>query len=279
MKVTSKELLGALRIIRAYERSIARSVEDSWVIETPQGLMPRDGLSAGLESIEAILRYAASCLDFVRYGKEVDDCVAGNLNRYTAIMIRRDTPSTLQKIGCANLPWLHTQLHLRNELHPKSPSNRSWHGLPLSTLKALPELLENPCVVLDNPANKTGLVCVLNQTDAEGMPMIMPFAPNGRGSYLGEELLTNFVLSVYGREGFAQYLKNAAEQDRILYFDAERTRKLMSFAGLELPGACMSFNGIIHPSRQIVKTAEIQSQHRQTCKQEAYELRDGGDER
>lgn len=253
--ITSTKLLNALKIIYIYEQSI-EAPESEWVKKTPHGLTPAIDITAGLNAVESIIQHACSCADYLRFGREVDMCLAGRLDRYTAVMIRATTPELLRAVGCADLPWLHTQMHLRNELHEKNPSNRSWHGLSKAQLKALPELLERPCVVLDNPANKCGLVCVLDQTDSDGLPIIMPFAPDGHGSYQGEEILTNFVLSVYGREGFSQYLERAAEQQRILYIDVEKTRKLMSCVGLELPEACMSFEGIIHPSRQIVKAAQ-----------------------
>lgn len=255
----------AAKTIYFYERSVERPPEDSLFRGER---VPMEGRSILKLSLNGALRerelfeYASKCKDYLRSGAEVDACLSDRVRRYTSLMVRRDTPEVLQEVGLNDAPWMHGIAHARDEVHPKDPDGikSEWHGLRVSQLKRLPELLEEPCVILDNRKNKNGIVCMVDELDEDGLPIIVPIDPfPKRVVYQGMNVEgANFAKSMYGHSCASWLINTAAEEDRVLFIDHEKTRRLMSCAGLQLSRACMSLPDkvIIRQSAKIVNTSK-----------------------
>lgn len=245
----------AYAAIRQYEESIGRA---NTAARLPYEL---EAMDEG--KLKRYYETAEKHRDWCRWGIEVNSCIAGSLLSSTTLMLMKRTPEVLQRCGVGDMPWLHTQRHLLNELHPKSPENTAWHGLSVRQLKMLPELMESPAVILDNPPWTKGIVCVLDETDEDGLPIILPFVPSGHGWYRNRDMPGNFVLSVYGRNDFNTYLAYAAEGDRILYIDKEKTGSLLAPAGLHLPETCQRL-----PDKEIIRRSiQIVNRVQESCLQ------------
>ncbi len=66
--------------------------------------------------------------------------------------------------------------------------------------------------------------------------------PNGHGFYQLDEIETNFILSVYGKEDFELYFEERITPERLVYFNKEKGRELERLAGIQFPGNYFSFD-------------------------------------
>lgn len=180
----------------------------------------------------------------------------GTANRYNDLKIS-DTPQILQSIGCDQLPMLYTQKHLRNALKDKDRQKHT-HGLSIEQIKAIPDLIENPVMIYDSLSRNDSLVVVTSEFDVDNCPVVVSVRPNGKGTYEIENINSNFVTSIYGREGFAKHLDDILQQDKMLFIDKEKSQAMFRVLRLEFPQGVntLDFNVIIHQSRNIVKGLE-----------------------
>lgn len=193
------------------------------------------------------------------FAEQINDVLNGVFPKYSNLKVC-DTPQILVDIGCDRLPMLYTQRHLKDALHEKSPNNAHWHGLTLEQICNIPHLLESPAIIMDSlspnkSADKSIVIC-LNNVDNDNAPIIVSVKPNGQGIYEMENVSSNFITSIYGKEnGFANYVERAAKSNNILFWDKEKSQALFSYQRLQLPEAInnLDSNIIIHQSRNIVK--------------------------
>ena len=193
------------------------------------------------------------------FAEQINDVLNGVFPKYSNLKVC-DTPQILVDIGCDRLPMLYTQRHLKDALHEKSPNNAHWHGLTLEQICNIPHLLESPAIIMDSlspnkSADKSIVIC-LNNVDNDNAPIIVSVKPNGQGIYEMENVSSNFITSIYGKEnGFANYVERAAKSNNILFWDKEKSQALFSCQRLQLPEAInnLDSNIIIHQSRNIVK--------------------------
>lgn len=183
---------------------------------------------------------------------------------------RPNTPYVFRRAGFDNLPFIYTQRHLRNAIAPKEADSHQ-HGLTIEQIKSLPEKLEEPVVVFDQP-NYTvngrtfegkGVAAVLDMYDPDGVPVIAYFFPNGYGTKTNDNGCSNVIASLYGRDNFTSYLARAANEEKILYIDSEKyeqmEKELPRYGGTRFPPALAALSmDIIIPSSYICKMkAEI----------------------
>ena len=196
------------------------------------------------------------------FAEQINDVLNGVFPKYSNLKVC-DTPQILVDIGCDRLPMLYTQRHLKDALHEKSPNNAHWHGLTLEQICNIPHLLETPAIIMDSlspnkSADKSIVIC-LNDVDNDNAPIIVSVKPNGQGIYEMENVSSNFITSIYGKEnGFANYVERAAKSNNILFWDKEKSQALFSCQRLQLPEAInnLDSNIIIHQSRNIVKSMQ-----------------------
>ncbi len=172
------------------------------------------------------------------FAQQVSDTLQGKGARYSGVLVG-DTPSIYQDphIGLKPLPMLMTKKHLKDINHEKSPENDHWHGLPEPQIARLPELLENPAMILESATKKGDIVVVTDEVDGDKMPIIVPIHPDGTGLYNSIKIDSNFITSMYGKKSFKQFVQDAIDSDMVLYNDKKRTQKLFSLAEHQLPRA------------------------------------------
>lgn len=201
---------------------------------------------------------------------DVDASLSGMLSPHAVLEPRPNTPYVFRRAGFDNLPFIYTQRHLRNAIAPKEADNHQ-HGLTIEQIKSLPEKLEEPVVVFDQP-NYTvngrsfegkGVAAVLDMYDPDGVPVIAYFFPNGYGTKTNDNGCSNVIASLYGRDNFTSYLARAANEEKILYIDSEKyeqmEKELPRYGGTLFPPALAALSmDIIIPSSYICKMkAEI----------------------
>lgn len=240
------ELVEAMTVIANYEDSIKRPKGERWTIRE-KGKVAANPANTHLWN--QYLEYAPKCAEYLRAGREIDKALAKSIGRHTDVLIRQNTPEILLKIGCDNLPMFQTKAHLLNEMAEKTPQNSHLHGLSLQTIKEVPELLEYPVVVSENLSDKKGIVCILNKTDDDNLPILVAFEPNGQGAWQGRYIDSNFIMTIFGKNSLDLFLSRAAAADKILFVDQKNLARLLPLAGHQLPRAYKSLNGIVRQYR------------------------------
>lgn len=227
----NREQRDVILTIREYENSVEMPDEERVTYLDPRGgvhLKEGDGLADRFRYV----RWAERCAEYLRFGDEVDLATCGAMHPLNQIKVC-DTPQFLVEAGFQPKPMLYTQRHLEDAIHPKG-ENYHWHGLTVAKMKRLPYLLENPVLLSDSPSRRDAMLAVLTEVDGDGLPLIVAIKPDGRGNYEIQEIETNFILSVYGKDDFAKYFSERITPERVIYFNEAQGRKLEALAELHL---------------------------------------------
>lgn len=199
----------AAKIIREYETAIGRMPEES-ALNRYQG--------------ERLVRYAAACRQYLAFGRETDQCLAGELNPRNAVWVC-NTPPVFGSAGCRSLPMLLTQSHVKNSVRNRTQTNSHYHGLTMEEIRRLPEALETPAVIMGSATRKDALLAVLGYRDRYGQPVVAAVVPEGKGVYGLQKRRSNFILSVYGKEDVGRLIQHMHEENKIYYMNEERSRE------------------------------------------------------
>ena len=263
------DTLNAARTIREYESSIQRPKAERTINDSILSALLRGDELPEMD-VKAIRQYGIQYSEYLDFGYDVDASLSGMLSPHAVLEPRPNTPYVFRRAGFDNLPFIYTQRHLRNAIAPKEADNHQ-HGLTIEQIKSLPEKLEEPVVVFDQP-NYTvngrsfegkGVAAVLDMYDPDGVPVIAYFFPNGYGTKTNDNGCSNVIASLYGRDNFTSYLARAANEEKILYIDSEKyeqmEKELPRYGGTRFPPALATLSmDIIIPSSYICKMkAEI----------------------
>ena len=194
----------------------------------------------------------------ILFSEQVDLVLAEKYNRFNALKVC-DTPQVFLDAGLKQLPILYTQNHLKDVIHEKSKENPHWHGLSVENVKQIPEQLKNPAFLLDSLSeiNSDSIIAVLGSVDNDNAPIFAVIKPNGHGTYNFEKIDSNFMMSVYGKDnGFSEYIERAIKENKVLYWNKEKSQALFSVLQLQLPQGLnnLDSNKILHQTNSVVNT-------------------------
>lgn len=188
------------------------------------------------------------------FQEQVEKALKGELDPKNAVYIG-ETPKKLIDVGLNKLPLLITQNHIRSANRAKSNTNKKSHDIDKNILKRLPELISEPAMITDSlsTASTKGIVVITNEVDNEGKPIIVPIKPDGPGYYFAQ-LDSNFVLSVYGRNGFLNFIENNIKENTFLYINSKKSQELSTRIQLQLLQRLndFDFDTIIRKSKNVV---------------------------
>ena len=187
------------------------------------------------------------------FSKQIDDVISGKYNRFDALKVC-ETPQIFIDAGLQQLPILYTQNHLKDALHEKSADNPHWHGLSIKQIKKVPKLLESPVLLMDSLNNDDSIVAVLSLLDNDNAPVFATIKPNGNGIFNSHKTDSNFMLSIYGKEkGFEHYIKRAVQENKILYWNKEKSQEIQCAELLMAQGLdSLDSNRILHQTNSLV---------------------------
>lgn len=188
------------------------------------------------------------------FAEQVNEALSGKLPFYTSLKVC-DTPQILIDVGCEQLPMLYTQKHLKNAILPPDERNHR-HGLEIEQIKRLPELLSYPVMIIDSPNRKDSIIVVTSEVDKSDNPIIASIKPNGKGRYEVENVSSNFITSVYGRNNFPEFFRRIVQSDNLLFCDKQKSQAMFERWGEQYSELTnnLDSNIIIHQSRNIVKS-------------------------
>lgn len=197
----------------------------------------------------------------IRYSKvmsfdeQVDKTLDGTLEPTNALYVR-DTTNLLEDIGMKLLPMLMTQNHIKIIHSTDKNKYKHAHGLDVETIKQLPQLLDEPVMIFDSLTRNDSVCMIVDALDGNRNPILVAIRPNGKGTVNNIEIDSNFITSMYGRNGFESFVKKIIENDKLLYISKEKSQRLFDEIGLQSPqppNGNVDFDTIIHQSRNIVK--------------------------
>lgn len=190
-----------------------------------------------------------------KFAEQVDMSLADRIPFYSALWVC-DTPDILIRTGCRPLPMLYTQVHLREAIHEKSEKNPRWHGLPVDKIKKLPLLISEPVMVMDSLTRNDSILLVTDEYDADNLPVVVSVRLNGEGRYELDNMDSNFITSVYGKDNFEGFFRRVLKQDKLLYISKVKSQAMSERWGLRLPELTdpLDFDIIIRQSRNIVNS-------------------------
>ncbi len=168
-----------------------------------------------------------------KFSAQVDEVINGTHNPRLDLYV--GTPSAaLQSVKIPNTPIL-----MRNgkvsEILSKHPE------MSEELIKAIPDVLQNPILILKSKTHPTESVVVIGEISTSKGEMIVPVWVNQEGNYIDVDLTekvenTNFVASAYGRN-IKSLLEYANENEGFIYQspDINKVRQLLARNGLQLP--------------------------------------------
>lgn len=116
------------------------------------------------------------------------------------------------------------------------------HAMTRDVIKQVPDILENPVVVLESKQSSSRIAVFGEVTDSSGNPVtaILELQPTGMG---GEIMDMNVVVSAYGKDGNpARFIQSSG----VLYLDPNKTRteRWLHSIGLQLPSGLTTLGPI-----------------------------------
>ncbi len=96
---------------------------------------------------------------------------------------------------------------------------------------------------------------VTSEVDKSGNPIIASIKPNGKGRYEVENVSSNFITSVYGRNNFSEYFRRIVQFDNLLFCNKQKSQAMFERWGEQYSELTnnLDFNIIVHQIHNIVK--------------------------
>ena len=98
---------------------------------------------------------------------------------------------------------------------PKATKDK--HDVKQETIENLPELLQNPVMILTSRTVKGSVVAVVDDTDKSGRPVLVILKETDN------EIIV--IPSIYGRNDFEEFVKTNLEQGNVKYIDKKKAPK------------------------------------------------------
>lgn len=173
------------------------------------------------QKVGYLIEYGNRCSQYNNYIKEMSLCLNNKTHHGEALKMS-NTPTIYLKMGFKQLPLLYSQKHLRNSMKSKGrfKSNHHTHGLPERLARKIPELLNDPVLVYNSPANPNRICVVLNGVDMDGYPLFAAIEPNATdlNMHKGKQVVAaNVVRTVFGKDNLIAHLEHKVPASEVIY--------------------------------------------------------------
>jgi hypothetical protein len=176
-------------------------------------------------------------IDTLHFTDAIDRVVSGNLSRDSVLQLG-STPKIYLPLGLPDLQLIMTQDVLRKLV--------SKHNLTITLIKRLPELLNNPIMILQSATEKGSVVAVIDALDFNGFFVIAAIHPDRQH----KQHKVNIIASIYGKSRLG-WFDEQIKAGRLLYLDKEKALLLSRSAWLQLPREVIDAeHRLIIPSNQ-----------------------------
>lgn len=243
------------------EQGIKRQAEND-VLMKEKSLLFVDSTKENVTAVDS-LQEAVVFNRELPFAAQVDAAIAHTLPKNNDVMVRSDTPVSLRLVGFNNLPMLMNQDHIRGANQELDKSSHT-HGLTVEQIKSLPEIMESPTIIMNNPSNHdhpNRVVVITENYDNFGSPIVVVVEPDDRRQFNSVRIDDNFIATMFGKEKIWNYIERAIEENRILYCDKEKTQKLYGDLRRQLPQGLYNLESSINIIRKASAFVNTQTQN------------------
>ncbi|WP_313528830.1 MuF-C-terminal domain-containing protein [Anaerotignum sp.] len=131
------------------------------------------------------------------------------------------------------------------------------HNLGFEAIRQIPEKLKKPVAILKSATRDKSIVVLTDMIDAYGQPVIVPLRV-GENNFLE---FSNVIPTMYGRQGFVDFMKKQKQDGNILYLNKKRNLQKLLDNGLQLPESYSNADPMLSLARKNgkVKDAELKN--------------------
>lgn len=131
------------------------------------------------------------------------------------------------------------------------------HNLGFEAIRQIPEKLKKPVAILKSATRDKSIVVLTDMIDAYGQPVIVPLRV-GENNFLE---FSNVIPTMYGRQGFVEFMKKQKQDGNILYLNKKRNLQKLLDNGLQLPESYSNADPMLSLARKNgkVKDAELKN--------------------
>ena len=159
------------------------------------------------------------------FGRQVDEAIRGDSK---GALTLGKTPTALLNAGIPDTNLMVTQSVIDKIIYD--------HGLPVRTIKALPELLSNPVMVFKSATQEGSFVIQLD-AQKDGLPIVAVIKPNGNIERIGP---VNVLASAYSKP--VGVIGKWIESNLLVAADKQKALAFASTNGLQLPAVVQQIN-------------------------------------
>ena len=232
-----RQLEAMCHVIHQYEEAVDMPHADRLVdMQTDENAVAYWSAKSGV-SADQLRAAARQYGQWLSYGHEVDLALAADPVFDHNHVSLGATPASLAKFGFNTaLPLMMSAQKLRDIVSVKAATiATNPHGLAVSILKQFPAIIANPAMAMISATRpQDSLVLISHLADAEGRPVILTLR-QGTGYVEAQRIQANILTTAYGRNAFRDFVRNALDENRMLYVDAQQLPMIAQLPDGQLP--------------------------------------------
>ena len=152
------------------------------------------------------------------FAKQIDEILNGTFPKRNMLVVSKNTPLILQKIGLKDLPITMTQKHFETITKAYGQYKKAnYHNLGIDIVKQLPSAIANPLNILKSNTKSTSVVIVTELSDKNENNENASIKINGKGMVKDIQIDTNVMTSAYGKDNYETFMKNNIVKGNLLY--------------------------------------------------------------
>jgi hypothetical protein len=134
------------------------------------------------------------------------------------------TPRIYEELGFQRLPMAITGRHLYSTLKANGEfEDTNYHDLGEDILRQLPEQIKKPLLIVQAPDDETDIISIIELKDKKGNNIIVPIAQHQTGNFNNAEIKINLIKTLFGKNGFQNWIEEAINDNRLLYINKKET--------------------------------------------------------
>lgn len=174
------------------------------------------------------------------FSEQVDKYIADKLPSGDFLYLG-ETPTVLQNLGLPNNEVILKQNKLKTLMQESNNNTDKLHGLPIETIKKIPEAIANPLNILQSSTDENSVVIITDLADANERPIIASIEVNYDGQIGNIDFLSNRLTSAYGKNNYDRFMKTEIAKGNLLYDIDEGIIKELPATRLQSPKGISSF--------------------------------------
>lgn len=197
-----------------------------------------------------------ACGRRLKFCHQVDAVLAREPRRNRFVPVAMSPTECMLKVGFPDLPILMTPVHVAN-ITQQYDYDLHHHDVDPVEFKRLPECLERPLAIFEQPDRMSAIIMLLEMKTRYGAPIFCPIDPFAAKSKTETRYPSNFLLSAYGRRQISYDLDEAYDAGTLLYIDSTRVKGFLTDLYMKPPERACGVDGFIHESEVAAEHSDI----------------------